>query len=478
MGLTKEEEDMLLELLDRQNKQAVIDKMFTPQPGPQTDFLNSEADITIYGGAAGGGKSYGILLSCLQDIDNPRYGAVIFRRTSMQVFGEGSLWDIATELYRHKDGVSVQTPRPTIRFPSGAKISFGHLQHETDVKSWDGSQIAVIAFDELCHFERSQFIYLLSRNRSNSGARNRVIASCNPDADSFVADLIEWYIDQETGFPIAERGGKIRYMTIMDDEFQWGDTREELSERLNIKPELIKSFTFIPSSVTDNKILLDNNPTYMASLNALDTVNKGRLLYGNWKVKASAGMFFKRSQATVVKEIPSKIRRSCRAWDLAATIPTPQNPSPDATAGPLMAKLGNGKYIILDLVHGRWTSSDVRKKILETAKNDKGKRGRVMNRLPADPGQAGKAQAEDMIKLLSGYPVKTKRVTGDKVTRAEPLASQWQNGNVLVLEAEWNNVLFGELEAFPEGRHDDIVDGLSDAFDELQKGRSWAGVCS
>jgi predicted phage terminase large subunit-like protein len=69
--------------------------------------------------------------------------------------------------------------------------------------------------------------------------------------------------------------------------------------------------------------------------------------------------------------------------------------------------------------------------------------------------------------MLSGYSVAAERESGDKVTRAEPFASQWQIGNVDVLIAPWNNTLFGELEGFPELKHDDIVDACSGAFNNL-----------
>lgn len=478
MALTPQEEEELIRLLEEQQKENEIKKAFTPQPGPQTAFLQSMADITIFGGSAGGGKTYAILLSAALDISNPKYGAVIFRREANQIFGEGGLWDTATSLYKLKGGVPVQTPRPTIRFPNGSKISFAHLQRTTDVQAWDGSQIALICMDELCHFERSQFIYMMSRNRSNSGARNRMIASCNPDANSFVAELVDWYIGDD-GFPIPERSGVIRYFLVIDDQFHWGDSREELAIRYGMDENLVKSFTFIPSKVTDNKILLKNNPGYLASLNALGTVQKGRLLYGNWKIKESSGMFFKRGQAQIVTSVPGKIRRLCRAWDLAASIPTPDNNSPDATAGPLMGKLDNGKYIILGLEHGRWVSNDVRKLVKKTAEMDKARYGnKVTIRIPQDPGQAGKEQSQSYLQLLAGFIVKSKRVSGDKMTRAEPFASQWQAGNVLVLAGDWNDKLFTELEAFPPEKrgHDDIVDACSDAFAELVKGRSWAGA--
>jgi len=294
--LSPADQKEFLLIAEKLAKQQEIDKMFLPQPGPQTEFMNSTADVTIYGGAAGGGKSYAILLSCLKDIDNPRYGAVIFRRTSTQITGEGGLWDEATSLYKHKGGVGVQSPRLTIKFPKGSKITFAHLQYTDTVQDWDGTQIAVIAFDELCHFERSQFMYMASRNRSSSGVRNRIIASCNPDADSFVADLIKWYIDDE-GFPIKERSGKMRYYVVLNDEFKWGNSREEVVELYGVKPTIVKSFTFIASSVYDNPIMMEKNPQYEANLNAQGTVQKGRLLHGNWKIKPSAGMYFPKAKA-------------------------------------------------------------------------------------------------------------------------------------------------------------------------------------
>jgi len=480
VGLTQEEESMLIELLDKQAKQAEIDKMFLPQPGPQETFLNSTADIAIYGGAAGGGKTYALLLENLRHTDNKKFGSVIFRRTMADMTKKGAIWDNAMDLYPLKGAVPVKNPQYVMRFPSGATVTFAHLNDEKSLRDWQGAQVPLICFDELTHFSRTQFLYLLSRNRSTSGVKGYVRATCNPDATSWVADFIAWYIDQETGLPIKERSGVMRYFAIIDDNDIWGDTREEVSEKCGIDPKLVKSFSFIVSNIFDNKIQLEKDPGYLANLNALGIVEKGRLLHGNWKIKIAAGMFFKRSQVTIVQSIPSNIRLLCRAWDLAATVPNAQNPNPDYTAGVLMGKLDDKRYIILDLVHGRWTADEVRKTVLETAKRDKRRYGRVMIRLAQDPGQSGKEQALSYIRMLSGFSVKAKRVTGDKVTRAEPFSSQWQIGDVLILAGDWNNTLFTEYEQFPpeSSGHDDIVDGGSDAFTELQKGRSWAGACS
>ena len=118
-----------------------------PQPGKQEMFLSSPADTAIYGGAAGGGKTYALLLENVRHIDNPNFGSVIFRRDSTQITNEGGLWDTAQDIYAQLGGVAKQSPKYIIEFPSGAKITFAHLQYEKHAKSYQGSQIPLICFD-------------------------------------------------------------------------------------------------------------------------------------------------------------------------------------------------------------------------------------------------------------------------------------------------------------------------------------------
>ena len=449
-----------------------------PQPGPQEMFLASPADIVLYGGAAGGGKTYAILMEPLRHIDNADFGAVIFRRTAKQIMNEGGLWDEAMKLYPLCAAVPKTSPRPMVTFPSGAKVSFEHLQYENDVFSWQGAQIPLIEWDELTHFTRKQFFYMLSRNRSTCGVRPYMRASTNPDADSWVAGFISWWIDQKTGYPILERSGVIRFFVVVDDIERWADSREVLVKQYGVDISMTKSFTFIASSVYDNRILLEKDPGYLANLMAQTTVEKERLLKGNWKVKPAAGLYFKRTQAEVVPAIPGRVVKWCRAWDLAATVPTPDNPSPDATASVLIGRLEDDSYIVAHAMRRTLAAADVRKLTKNTAETDRATYKSVKIRLPQDPGQAGKEQAQSYVKHLAGHAVKIERVTGDKVTRAEPFSAQWQAGNVKVLAGDWNEEYFAELEAFPEGGHDDQVDASSDAFNELQAARSWSGATS
>ena len=113
-----------------------------PQPGPQEAFLASPADIAIYGGAAGGGKTWALLLEPLRHLANPDFGAVIFRREATQITNEGGLWDEAAKLYPLLGGQSKQVPRPIYHFGTRARVSFAHLNQENDVLDWQGADPA------------------------------------------------------------------------------------------------------------------------------------------------------------------------------------------------------------------------------------------------------------------------------------------------------------------------------------------------
>jgi hypothetical protein len=225
-----------------------------PQIGPQENFLASHADIAIYGGAAGGGKSWALLLEPLRHAHRADFSAVIFRRTLADAKKPGSTWDQMGRVYPLTGG-KANLSSLSYQFKSGAKVTIGHLEHDTTVYDWQGSELPLIAFDELTHFTRNQFFYMLSRNRSTCGVRPYIRATCNPDPDSFVAELISWWIDDATGQAINERGGVVRYFCRVDDALIWADTPEELTAKYGADCEP-KSLTFIPASIYDNPALL------------------------------------------------------------------------------------------------------------------------------------------------------------------------------------------------------------------------------
>ena len=157
----------------------------------------------------------------------------------------------------------------------------------------------------------------------------------------------------------------------------------------------------------------------------------------------------------VVEAIPAGTA-FCRGWDLGATAG-----GGDPTAGVKIGRCPDGRYIVADVVRGQWAPEDVRSAILSAAGSDGLE---CVVSYPQDPGQAGKNQAKEFAKMLSGYQIEATPETGDKLTRARPFASQVNVGNVLMLRAPWNDAYKAELRLFPNGRHDDQVDASARAF--------------
>lgn len=177
------------------------------------------------------------------------------------------------------------------------------------------------------------------------------------------------------------------------------------------------------------------------------------------------GAMFKRSWFKIVKAVPAGTRL-VRYWDLAATAEQ-FGADPAYTCGLALGLQPDGRYIVTDVARLRAEGVGVRRLIKNTARDD----GRFVEiGLPVDPGAAGKTVAEDMVAMLSGYVVSAVRETGDKVTRAEPIAAQAEVGNVDILEGDWNEAFFAELTTFPGSKFKDQVDALSGAFSKLMRG--------
>lgn len=272
-------------------------EVIRPQDGYQLDFASTEADICIGGGAAGVGKTFSLLLEHLRHKDVEGFGSVIFRRTNPQIRNEGGLWDTSVTLYNKAGGKPRQT---SLEWDFGkSKLKFSHLEHEKNIYDWQGAQIPFIGFDELTHFTKKMFFYLLTRNRSVCGVDPYVRATCNPDPDSWVAEFISWWIDQETGFAIPERKGVLRYLLRDGENYIWGDSKaeviekgwhvlEEVVNKSGIDPnEFVKSVTFIGGSIYDNRELLKENPAYLGNLLSQDKETQAALLHSNWKVVLS-----------------------------------------------------------------------------------------------------------------------------------------------------------------------------------------------
>lgn len=437
-----------------------------PNRGPQLEFLASRADIAIYGGAAGGGKTFGMLLDPLKRRDIPDFDALIFRRVGAQISLPGGLWTSSVKLYPLAGGTGFPGKR-LWRWPNGFTVSFRHLEDDAALGALQGAQIPFIGFDELTHFTRDQFTYLMSRNRSMTGIPGRIRATCNADSTSWVKDFIRWWLDDRGQFPEPAKAGVVRWMVRDGDEFVWYDTKAEAEAKHGT--QTANSVTFIPARVTDNEPLITADPSYLTRLRGLGHVLRQQLEFGDWLIRASAGMVFKREWFRIIKVAPRE-GLCIRYWDRAATPPgagDAETEGPDWTVGVKMRMTPQKQFIIEDVRRLRGTPMEVETAVKNTAEQDGVS---VMVGIEQDPGQAGKAEAGYHVRALVGYNVRLFPVSKAKLLRATPFSAQCEAGNVMLVEGPWNDPYLRVLEAFPGGPKDDDVDASSGAFNALTGG--------
>lgn len=176
------------------------------------------------------------------------------------------------------------------------------------------------------------------------------------------------------------------------------------------------------------------------------------------------GALFRRQWFTITEAAPADCRKM-RYWDLAATEAT-KGRDPDYTAGALVGEK-DGVYYVLDIRHLRGTPMQVEALIHQTAEVD----GRSVHIwMEQEPGSSGVNTIDHYTRrVLQGFVFHGNRATGSKAERAMPLASQAEASNVRIMRAAWNGALLDELESFPQGAHDDMVDACAGAFEKLAR---------
>lgn len=159
------------------------------------------------------------------------------------------------------------------------------------------------------------------------------------------------------------------------------------------------------------------------------------------------------------REVPKEFRRIVRYWDNAGT-----RDGGDYTAGVQMALDHEGRFWVLDVVRGQWSSDTREAHKVNTAHLD-GKQTTIAQE--QDPGAAGKESAEASARRLAGYRVRLIKPTGDKVVRADAFSVQVNVGNVYIVKAPWNKAYVEEMMYFPNSTNDDQIDASSGAFGVL-----------
>ncbi|MCI0632490.1 MAG: phage terminase large subunit [Actinobacteria bacterium] len=434
-------------------------------------------------------NTFAVLLEPVRHLAVLGFNAVVFRRTRPEIMQPDGLWDTSRKLYPGLGGRDRETLLDW-RFASGSTVRFAHLEHEKNLESWLGAQIALLAFDQLEAFTEKEFFTLLACNRSTCGVRPYVRGTCNPDPDCFLAKFLAWWIDQgeklpdgkpnpRYGYAIEERSGVIRWMLRLGDELHWFDSEAEALDevgRRGLDPREIPpiSVTFIRSLVDDNPALIEVDAEYVGMLNALPLVERERFRKGNWKIRPSAGTVFQRGWFPVVPVAPTfGVRRRVRYWDRAATEVSPSNPDPDWTVGARVALLSSGLFVVEHVERFRRGPAHVEAAIQNLGRQEKALGCAVG--LERDPAQAGKAEALYLVRGLKGLHVIVVPASGSKLTRALPTSAQAEQGNVVLVEGPWNEAVLATLEAFDgsEKGHDDDVDAISGAIATLCDDELW-----
>lgn len=418
----------------------------------------------------GGGKSYCGLLRHLRWVDDPQYRGFVIRKNQTTLMKASGLFDEATSLYRAFDPrVKVNKKAMTFTFPSGAIIAMSHLETDDDAEKFRGLQISGAMVDEATQISEDHTLVVLSRLRSKAKMIPNLFLTCNPSPDSYLRRWIDWWIipkgEENEGRPNPLRDGKVRWFIRQNNEMIWGDSKEELLETYG-SHVLPLSLQFISATIYDNPPLIKANPGYLANLQGLKRVKQERDLYGNWDVREDASGYFKSEWlGDPVNPFDLDIVSRCRAWDIAGSLPSEALPNPDWTCGVLIAKTKSGLYIIEDVVRFRARFGEVIQKIIETGQIDPDGTQII---LPQEPGQAGKAAGQMMIKNLieEGLHARMRPSNKSKVTRFMPFSSASEAGLVRYVIGAWNDTYFSELESFNGDRanKDDQVDATSDAF--------------
>jgi predicted phage terminase large subunit-like protein len=388
----------------------------------------------------------------------PGYRAVIFRRTFNLIMQPGGIWDESFQIYPYVGGVSTQTPYPTWRWDDlDIEVVFAHMQyHPKDTYAKKGMQAELIAFEELTEFEEEQFFYMVSRNRSRCGVKPQMIATTNPEYDSWVRLLLSPWIDPT--YPDRAESGEIRYFIRGDDNvIRWLKKGETHPEAL--------SLTFIAASLDDNPALKAKDPDYERRLNALPLVERLKLKYGDWFARKVAGKVFKRIWFKIIDVPPADIVKWVRFWDFAATEDerkeqkNAERGGPDYTACVLIGKTARNSFVVLHAMWDRLSPLQAD----EAAKNLAAQDGRrVAQRMEQEPGGSGKRDVAHFRRtVFFGYDFRGIPSMGDKLERSRIPSSHVEQGNVELLRGDWNEGFLNFMEAFPSPKvHDDVPDAF------------------
>lgn len=398
-----------------------------PHPKQALALMDSRFEL-LFGGAVAGGKSAYLLMEGLAFATFPWCSSLILRREMPMLGMEGGLIELAHEWLDGTDAIwSEQKKRWT--FPRGGKLQFGYLDNAKHLARYKGPAFQFIGLDELTDWrEQAWYTFLVTRMRRRKTVPIplRLRATTNPDGPG-----TEWV--------------RQRFIDTSDPK---------------------RGYLF--ASIYDNPYI--NRREYIANMRRVLTDDAiARLIEGNWDARPPGELFRRDMFGSPYDKIPAGIiiEATIRSWDLAAT----ENEKSNWTVGTKWARDNIGNVWVLDVQRFRLRPAERDLRMARIAADD----GRgVRQVIPQDPGQAGVSLADSLVRMLAGYPVDVVRESGDKWTRAQPMASMAGRGMVKLVRGPWIPAWLAELEGFKQdGSHgdDDQVDSASLGFNHLAKVR-------
>ena len=374
---------------------------------------------SFYGGSGGGAKSWALLMASLQYADCAGFAGLLVRRDLTMLELPGGLLDVARDWLRpfvSAGEVKYASNLHQFRFPRGASLTFGYLACDADMDRYAGSRFDFVGIDESPQIPERRNLFLFSRLRRAAGSMipPRFYRTGNPGGPGHEAHKRR-YVDPRTRAP---------------------------------------GVVYIPARLHDNPHL--DAAAYEASLAKLDPVTRARILSGDWDAAYGGGVF-KPEAAKIIQELPRGIAAWCRGWDFGAS----SNDTSDWTVGALLGRTHAGEIVVAHVARFRKSPGARDREIERVARQDP--QG-TLQVLEEEPGSGGKAQVETLRRGLAGLWTDSDRPTGGKLARAGPFASAWDTGRVSVLAGPWVGDFTDELQAFPDGEHDDQGDASALAY--------------